>query len=166
MPDPDDDLLRPTLAADFDVRRFEQPWNPASMPFAAFFVGPLGTGWLYALNYRYLGLPKHARNCALLAVGIAFACALVLVWAISNKRMPTDSRWIRYGSQGFSVAVGLWLTSHQMGRFRAWQKLGRPARPLLLVAFQVFFLSWLGFAGLAVVAWLLLDLLSLLPGRP
>ncbi|MBK9385931.1 MAG: hypothetical protein IPN34_14060 [Planctomycetes bacterium] len=145
MPDDEEDLLRPSLAPDFDVRRFERPWDPTNLPFAAFFLGPLGAGILYARNYRFLGSPRHARICLIASIAVTMAFALGGAWLIANGILTTKDRLIRYGTQGFSGVVGLVLTQHQRGRFRAWEQLGDPARPLLWPAIGIGLMGALGF---------------------
>lgn len=146
MPVEEEDLLRPSLAPDFDVRRFERPWDPTSMPLAAFFLGPLGAGMLYARNYRYLGSPRHARICFLASIAVTLVFAVGGAWLIAEGVFTTKDRLIRYGTQGFSAVVGLILTRHQRGRFRAWEQLGDPARPLLWPAIGFGLAGALGFA--------------------
>ncbi|MBI5363356.1 MAG: hypothetical protein HZA53_09260 [Planctomycetes bacterium] len=131
MSEPEDDLLRPTLAADFDVRTFDRPWDPSGLPIAAFFFGPLGGGILYALNYRRLGQRRHARWCFAGAVVVALLFIAVSAWLIASGVLTTKDRIARYGVQGLSALLGLALTRHQSGRFGAWEALGQPKRKLL-----------------------------------
>lgn len=154
MPESDDDLLRPTLATDFDVRTFDRPWSPSNLPFAAFFFGPLGGGVLYALNYKRLGSARHARLCLIGAIALTLVFLVVGAWLVTSGMLTTKDRILRFGMQGISAGIGLLLTKHQNGRFRAWEQLGEPPRKLLLPALAIGFSCALVFALLFVVALL------------
>ena len=151
----DDDLLRPSLAADFDVRTFDRPWNPSYLPFVAFLMGPLGGGILYALNFRRLGQPRRARACMIGAVVLTLACAGLIVGLIDAGVLTTKDRIARYGVQGLSAGLGLVLTRLQSGRFRAWEQLGRPPRKLLGPAIGYGCLGALAFGVLLVLGLVL-----------
>ncbi len=152
MSNADDALLRPSLSADFDVRKFDRPWDPSNLPYAAFFFGPLAGGVLYALNYKRLGSPRHAWLCLAGSVLLSFVAIAVFVWLLASGAITTKDRIVRFGLQGLSAAIGLALSKHQSGRFRAWEQLGRPPRKLLLPALGTGLVFALIFAALVVIA--------------
>lgn len=76
MPRPlpaDDELLRPTLAAEDDPVHMRGAWNPWTLVVLALFGGPLATGLLFAENARRLGRKEH--YAAVLGAGLALAVA-------------------------------------------------------------------------------------------
>lgn len=153
----DDELLQPSLSADFDVRKFDRPWDPSNLPYAAFFFGPLAGGVLYALNYKRLGSPRNARLCLAGSVLISLVAIASIAWLLDSGVITTKSRVARFGLQGLSAAVGLALSKHQRGRFRAWEQLGRPPRKLLLPALGIGLTFALVFSVLLVAALVIFD---------
>jgi hypothetical protein len=152
-----DELLQPSLSADFDVRKFDRPWDPSNLPYAAFFFGPLAGGVLYALNYKRLGSARHAWLCLTGSVLLSLVAIAVVVWLLVSGVITAENRVARFGIQGLSAAVGLALSKHQRGRFRAWEQLGRPPRKLLLPALGIGLACALVFAVLFLTAWVIVD---------
>ena len=75
-----DELLRPTLSADFDVHAFRKPWNPRHLVWSGFLGGPLSGGVLAALNYRRLN--QNSRAFVALAVTLVVCLAFAVAWAL------------------------------------------------------------------------------------
>jgi hypothetical protein len=55
----DDDLLRPTLAAEDDPVRMRGAWNPWTLAALALCGGPLTAGVLFGENFRRLGKQEY-----------------------------------------------------------------------------------------------------------
>lgn len=101
-----DELLQPTLSADFDVHAFRRPWNPRNLIWSGFIGGPLSGGVLAALNYRRLNQP--ARALVALAVTFVVCLAFAVAWALWGS--PLDEAPGRQSARLSVRAVGCVLT--------------------------------------------------------
>ncbi|MFO1052307.1 MAG: hypothetical protein U1F36_08850 [Planctomycetota bacterium] len=66
----DDDLLRPVLGPEDDLRRFGRPFRPTSLTYVAFFCGPLSAGIFFALNWARLGVRRFGWRTLCLFVAV------------------------------------------------------------------------------------------------
>jgi hypothetical protein len=173
----DQDLFRPTLDTRHDHAGIGRPFDPNSLVFAAFFLGPVGGGWLLWRNFRELGMAKAARWCAagfavLTLAMVAMTVAVTTPKETEGKRpaaarsraaeKPAEesegrrgTRNVRLIVQAATVVVALVAARFQKGRFRIFERQGGDARPAFkpaLVAFIVGVPVYIGFiyAGLAL----------------
>lgn len=130
-----DELLRPTLSADYDVRAYRPLFRPESILYPSFFGGPFAALVLFGTNYARMGRRDLARNAwiagAVLTVvlGVAVAWILAESWAESGtRRTPTG---VRLALNGLGVAIGWFLSKHQASRFEAWHNAGNAPAKLL-----------------------------------
>lgn len=136
MPRPHDELLQPTLAPDFDVRRFERPWTPTSIVWVAFLGGPLAAGLLFGVNYRRLARPTAARVAWIAAPVFALLAAFGIAAAYRAGWLDVNdaahARISRLFVQFLSIGVG-WLVARDQERaFRAYSSADLPVASLWL----------------------------------
>lgn len=119
----DDELLRPTLPADLDVRAFGHPFRPQSILWPTFFGGPLAGGIVFGMNYARLGRRDLAARTwiAGLALALALGCVIGRFVIGAEAGGGPDKRLVRYAVAGFSVAIGWFVAKHQEPRFAAWE---------------------------------------------
>lgn len=121
---PDEDLLKPSLDQQDEASGFADPWNPASLVFAAFFVGPLAGGYLIAQNFKRLGM--HARFGPTLAVfvtvgvvvtGTVMGLAYFDVFDSSDQEIRRLARLL---ARAVTIVMALIFTHQQKARFRLY----------------------------------------------
>jgi hypothetical protein len=102
------------LPANVTVISIQPIYGPDQVCFATYFGGPVGGGWLMALNYKRLGEPAKAHlatglsvlaMAALVAIGLAIPShPTLLLWFVTN--------FVMWGSRSRSRALpttGTWL---------------------------------------------------------
>ena len=129
-----DDLLQPTLGAEFDVTRFGRPWDPERLRYVTFFAWPLGAGALFALNYRRLGRERAAR-WTLAGSLLLLVLLLVAVAILAQDRAQLGDRnlvrTVRFVLVGVCIAASVAVAKDQARAFRAYTLGdGEPARLL------------------------------------
>ncbi|MFN0241360.1 MAG: hypothetical protein ACKVWV_00550 [Planctomycetota bacterium] len=131
-----DDLLQPTLAPDFDVRRFQRPWTPTSIVWVAFLGGPLAAGLVFGLNYRRLARPSAARIAWIatppFALLVAFGIALAYRAGWLDVNDATHARIARLFVQFLSIGAGWLVARDQEQAFRAYSRADLPVASLWL----------------------------------
>jgi len=128
-----DELLRPSLSADYDVRSYRPLFRPEGLLYAAFFGGPLAGLILYGVNYSRMGRRDLARNAWIAGAVLTVVIGGLIAWYLADSwsetgRTRTPS-WIRFSVNGLGVGIGWFVAKHQSSRFEAWQSAGNtPAK--------------------------------------
>lgn len=116
----DDDLLRPTLAAEDDPTRMRGAWNPWTLAVLAFLGGPLAAGVLYGENFRRLGKKEYLMP--VLAAALLFAAAAGYAAArlrgFETFAEQEDLRLVRLTTRAASALLSAPLAGLQARRFR------------------------------------------------
>lgn len=148
-----DELLQPTLASDFDVRRFRCPWTPTSIVWVAFLGGPLAAGLLFGVNYRRLARPSAAQRAwiatPVFALVVAFGVALAYRVGWLDVNDATHARIYRLLVQFLSIAAGWLVARDQEREFRAYASAGLPVASLWLPGLGAVLLGIVAYAALA-----------------
>lgn len=138
----DDELLRPTLAAEDDPVHMRQAWNPWTLAVLAVLGGPLAGGVLFGENSRRLGRKQ-------LGLGILAGSALLLfvsgLVAARLRRLDGLAGWdeesvLSLPVRGAAVLLAAPLATFQNRRFQVFTRNGGEPGNLWLF----------GFAALAV----------------
>lgn len=155
-----DDLLTPTLGAEYDRLVFSRPWRPWGLALATFFGGIPTAAILYPLNYRRLGQPRAAgwTLVGLLLFGVLLTVGNVLYVRSGGFAEWTSDvearRWARHVQTATGLVPALWLSARQQRRFRLFEAGGGAPGRLLwpaLGAIAAGFVVTLGL-GIALVA--------------
>lgn len=124
-----DDLLQPTLEARDDATGFDDPWHPWRLVFATFFIGPLAGGWLFASNYRHLGLD---RRVAPTLWGACALTTLLTVYGVTQlgglEATREQGRLLRTIVRVVSAVAAAGVAADQGRRYRVFQMHGGEAR--------------------------------------
>ena len=134
LTEPDADLLTPTLTAEDDLTGFAAPWNPQIVVILVLLCGPLAGGALLALNFRRLGLPRHAGKAFAAFAALALASAALVGWLTATGQLGTDAtqkRTLRFGLNIAAVLLALVFLRRQSRRYRLWEMCGGKPAPLL-----------------------------------
>ncbi len=129
---PPDDLLTPTLSADFDVHAFRRPWNPRHLFWSGFLGGPLAGGVLAGLNYRRLNQPRRANVAFALAAlaGVLLAVGFVL-WLRGRGEEVEARSTGRIALRAVGGFLTMALAAPQNQRFDAYTAAGLAPGKLL-----------------------------------
>ena len=126
-----DELLQPTLSADFDVHAYRRPWNPRNLIWSGFLGGPLSGGVLVALNHRRLNQPRQA----LVALAFTIACCIALAVGLALWGPlldgPNGRRSVRFAISAVGSVLTLVLAAPQNKRFEAYTAAGLAPGKLL-----------------------------------
>lgn len=148
-----DDLLRPSLSRDYDVREYRPLFRPESILYPAFFGGPLAGLILFGVNYSRMGRRDLARKAwiggAVLTLVIGAAIAWYLADSWSEQRTHRTPPWIRFAVNALGIGIGWLVSKHQASRFEAWQSSGHAPAKLFFPGLAAVIAS--GLATLAIV---------------
>jgi len=160
MPRPlhaDDELLRPTLAAEDDPVHMRGAWNPWTLVILAVFGGPLSAGVLFAENARRLGRRAHV------AWILGGALALVLAGGFAAARLRplesfsdwSDTSVLRIAQRLGAALLAAPLATLQGRRFRVYTgNGGEPGKLLVYGLAAVFGAGFLGnLLAFGVMKW-------------
>lgn len=139
----DPDLLQPTLDSAHDADGFDEPWNPHSIVFASFFVGPIGGGALFAWNYKRLGQHQAVVRCVLLFAALAIVQAFAWAFLLTELDDRNQRRLLKYGLQATTVIVGLFVSRAQQPRYRVYTGHGGDPKGLLRYGILAFIVGGL-----------------------
>lgn len=137
----EEELLAPSLSEDDDLRGFHQPWNPNHLSFAAFFIGPFGSAWLYFENFRRLGQRRESTLWALRFVLIGGGTMVGAYW-YNKHGGAQDPRLMKSLARAVTVVLALMASHRQRARWRLFHMSDQPPGRLwlaLLVALGITF---------------------------
>lgn len=119
-----DELLRPTLGADFDVRSFRAPFDPRNLLWAGFFGGPLAGGALLAWNTWRLRQPRQLGWVVGLSLVLTLGCAAVGGWWLHAHGLEEQRTTVRLAQRAVGALFVLCCVPAQKKRFDAFALAG------------------------------------------
>lgn len=128
----EDELLRPTLTPDFDVRAFRRPFEPRHLIWSGFLGGPLAGGALVAWNHWRMNRPRASAWVALLTLLLTLACGAAAGWWLHTRGLEQGRLAVRIVQRALGTALVLVLVPGQKQRFDAYRLAGLPPGKVLL----------------------------------
>lgn len=143
-----DDLLRPSLKPEDDQPLSAEPfWNPASIVFASFFVGPIGSAMLVRMN----ALRLDVRDAYWVLAGLPLLAYLYL----QATGMPEDASTLKLLLRVAQIALTFWATRSQMRPYQVRLNQGRTPHGMFLFGVLAFVVNLAGLMAIAYLDFLL-----------
>lgn len=120
----EDELLRPTLTPDFDVRAFRRPFEPRHLIWSGFLGGPLAGGALVAWNHWRMNRPRSAAWVALLTLVLMLGFSAAAGWWMHGHGLEQSRMAVRIAQRALGAGLVLALVQAQKKRFDAYQSAG------------------------------------------
>lgn len=136
-----DDFFTPSLDERHNLEGVKEPWDPGTIVWSSFLVGPGGAAVLVFLNNNKLGI--HNKNWLMLVV-VTIIASLQLVEIDLGIRELGSGNW-RLFINALTVVVTLLATRPQKIRFRIFESEGGEPKSLFLPGLLAFL------AGLALL---------------
>lgn len=138
------DLLRPSLTAADDATGFDRPWSPYHLMWTAFLGGVPAAGYLYAENFRRLGLGRwYAPTIAVSSLLWLLTTGGATYWLLDSEPGTAERTAVRAGLRAVALAGAWVLLRQQRRRWELFTTTPTPAGRLLLPAAVAIAASWL-----------------------